>query len=200
MKIAAILLAAGEGRRIGGPKALLPIGGDSFLARVAATLARPGVSRLIAVLGCQAERVRAEAGAPPEVTLVVNGAWREGMLGSILAGLEVAERDGAEAVLLQPVDHPLVEPATVDGVVAALRSGARIAVPSDGRRRGHPGGFARSTWGALRSAPAERGAKAVLAEHPDWVVHVAAGPGAFAGIDTPEDYARLVGPMGAVTP
>lgn len=192
MKIVGIILAAGEGRRIGGPKALLPIEGRSFLAWTAALLARPGVASLIAVLGHDADRVAAEAGLPPVVTTVENTRHREGMLTSVLCGLDVAEARGADAVLIHPVDHPLVSPATVDLVVAALESGAVVAVPSHGGRRGHPGGFAARAWGALRSAPGDRGARSVLADHPEWVVHVAGDPGCLAGIDTAEDYARLI--------
>ncbi len=195
VQIVGVVLAAGEGRRIGGPKALLHIGGDSFLARCATLLTRPGVASVVAVLGHEAERVAQEARLPSGVATVVNPDYREGMLGSILGGLDAAEASGAGAVLLHPVDHPLVEPATVDRIVAALLAGAAIAVPSDGRRRGHPGGFSRATWPALRAAPRDRGARAVLADHPEWIVHVEGDAGAFAGINTREDYERLTGGM-----
>jgi molybdenum cofactor cytidylyltransferase len=78
-------------------------------------------------------------------------------------------------------------------VVAALRSGARVSVPSHGGRRGHPGGFARAAWDALRAAPPSEGARFVLSSHPDWIVHVEGDRGCVAGIDTPEDYRRLIG-------
>jgi CTP:molybdopterin cytidylyltransferase MocA len=193
VRIVGVVLAAGEGRRMGGPKALLRVEGESFLARAARLLARPGVAEVLAVVGHQAERVAAEADLPPSLALVRHAGWREGMLSSILVGLEAAEARGAEAVLLHPVDHPLAAPQTVDRVVDALAAGAVVAVPSDGRHRGHPGGFARAAWPALRAAPPARGARAVLAEHPDWIVHVQADPGCLRGIDTPEDYARWIG-------
>ena len=189
----AVVLAAGAGRRMGGPKALLRIGGGSFLARAAWILARPGVGAVVAVLGHDAARVRAEAGVPAGVSLVDNEGYAGGMLSSILRGVQEAESLRADAVLLHPVDHPLVDPATVDRVVAALEGGAVIAVPTQGGRRGHPGGFARAAWPALRAAPPERGARAVLADHPEWVVHVAGDPGCVAGSETPADYERLVG-------
>ena len=125
--------------------------------------------------------------------MVVNEAYEDGMLGSVVAGLDAAEADGADAVLLHPVDHPLVGEATVDRVVEALDAGAAVAVPSYGGRRGHPGGFARRAWPALRAAPPSEGARFVLASHPDWIVHVEGDPGCVAGIDTPEDYRRLIG-------
>ena len=194
----AVVLAAGAGRRMGGPKALLRVGGESFLARAGRVLARPGVAFTLAVIGHQAERVAAEAAAPEPVALLVNGGYEAGMLSSILLGLDAAEARGADAVLLHPVDHPLVAPETVDRVVAALREGAVVAVPTHGPRRGHPGGFARASWAALRAAPPERGARAVLAEHPEWVVHVPGDPFCVAGIETPADYERWI--EGAVSP
>jgi CTP:molybdopterin cytidylyltransferase MocA len=196
VRIVAVVLAGGEGRRIGGPKALLRIGAESFLARVCALLRRPGVSDVVAVLGHDAARVRREAGVPAGVDVVVNEGYREGgMLSSIALGLDAAARRGADAALLHPVDHPLVAPETVDAVVAALRAGARIAVPSVDGRRGHPGGFAAATWPALRAASPATGARAVLAAHPEWIVHVPGDPGARRGVDTPADYERWLGPM-----
>ena len=188
----AVVLAAGAGRRMGGPKALLRIGGESFLARAARLLSRPGVRVVVAVLGHDAARVRAEAKVPAGLSLVDNERYADGMLSSVLRGLQEAEALAADAVLVHPVDHPLAEPATVDRVVAALEDGAVIAVPTHEDRRGHPGGFARAAWAALRKAPPERGARAVLADHPEWVVHVAGDPGCVAGIETPADYERWI--------
>ena len=191
-----MVLAAGEGRRIGGPKALLTIGAQSFLARACRLLRRPGVAEVIAVLGHEAARVRAQAGLPPDVDVVVNEDYRAGgMLSSVLCGLDAAAEREAEAALLHPVDQPLVAPETVDAVVSALNAGARIAVPSVDGRRGHPGGFAAPTWPALRAAPPAAGARAVLAAHPEWIVHVPGDPGSVRGVDTPADYERWVGRM-----
>lgn len=191
MRVAAVLLAAGEGRRMGGPKALLRLGGSTFLERCARALSRPQVDLLLAVVGHESGRVLAGGGLPAHAVVCENPRYRDGMLASVLCGLAAAEARGAEAVLLHPVDHPLVAPETVDRLVAALASGARIAVPSWGGRRGHPGGFAAAAWPELRAAPPDQGARAVLARHPDWVVHVAGDPGCVTGIDTPEDLARL---------
>jgi molybdenum cofactor cytidylyltransferase len=193
MRVAAVVLAAGRGRRAGGPKATLRIGPATFLDRAVSLMARPTVDRVVVVLGHDAARIRAEAALPPSAVVVVNETYEDGMLGSVLAGLDAAEADGADAVLLHPVDHPLVDGTTVDRVVEAVRAGAVIAVPSYEGRRGHPGGFARAAWSALRSAPPSEGARFVLASHPQWIVHVEGDRGCVAGIDTPEDYRRLIG-------
>ncbi len=190
MRLAAVVLAAGEGRRMGGPKALLRIGGESFLSRVCGQLASAGLDEIVAVLGAQAARVRAEAALPEGVRVAVNEAWPSGMLSSICCGIAAAE--GADGVLVHPVDNPRVSVETIRAVVGALAAGAAIAVPSHAGRRGHPAGFARAVWPALRTAPPERGARAVLADNPSWVVHVPAGPDCLCDVDTPEDLAALV--------
>jgi len=195
MRIAGVVLAAGEGRRIGGPKALLRAQGETFLTRCLRLLAEAGAAPLIGVLGHEAARVAAEAEAPTGAALVTNPGYRAGMLSSVFCGLVEAEALAAEAVLLLPVDHPLVSAETIGRVMEALRGGARIAVPSHAGRRGHPAGFAASAWPALRAAPATAGARAVLAAHPDWIVHVPGDAACLLGIDTPDDYARAFGAM-----
>jgi CTP:molybdopterin cytidylyltransferase MocA len=192
VRVVAVVLAAGEGRRMGGPKALLRFGRATFLAHACRLLARPRVESVVAVLGAEAERVRREAGLPAGVTVVVNESWRDGMLSSVWRGLDAAEAAAADAVLLHPVDHPLVAAATVDRVVEALASGASIAAPTLEGRRGHPGGFGRSVFEELRTAPRDEGARAVLAIDPGRVVHVPGDPGCVAGIDTPADYERAL--------
>jgi nicotine blue oxidoreductase len=192
MRIAAVLLAAGEGRRVGGPKALLRLGEATFLECAVRLLARPGVETVIAVLGCQAELVQAEVALPAPGAALVHAGWREGMLSSFLAGLDEAERLGAEAVLLHHVDHPATATATVDRVVAALQAGATIAAPTFEGRRGRPAGFAGTAWPALRACSPERGARQVLRDHPEWVTHVEGDRECVAGVNTPDDHAALL--------
>jgi CTP:molybdopterin cytidylyltransferase MocA len=193
MRVGLVLLAAGEGRRMGAPKALLRLGEASFAARALAAFERAGVHPRVVVLGAEAARVAAEAALPPGARLVLNGRWRDGMLTSVWAGLDTLGED-VDAVLLHPVDNPLVESTTVAAVLAALEAGAAIAVPSHAGRRGHPAGFARAVFPALRAAPLSGGARHVLADHPDWVVHVPAGADCLVDVDTPDDLARVAKP------
>jgi CTP:molybdopterin cytidylyltransferase MocA len=186
MRVAAVVLAAGEGRRMGGPKALARLEGATFAAAVAGRFDRADVFARIVVIGASASLVASTAGLPSGVRVVVNDRYADGMLTSVWAGLDEAERLGADAVLIHPVDNPLVEPETVGAVLAALAAGARVAVPSHAKKRGHPAGFARAAWPALRAAPVDGGARSVLAAHPEWVVHVAAGPDCLVDLDTRE--------------
>jgi nicotine blue oxidoreductase len=191
MRVVAVVLAAGEGRRFGGPKALARLGGLTFLEAAAALFDRADIQARVVVLGALADRVRAQVHLPAGTEVVVNARFAEGMLTSIWAGLDAAESSGADAVLVHPVDNPVVEAATVTGVLAALARGALIAVPSHGGRRGHPAAFARPTWPALRAAPLESGARSLLVERRDWVEHVPAGADCLVDVDTPEALAEL---------
>jgi CTP:molybdopterin cytidylyltransferase MocA len=192
VRVAAILLAAGEGRRMGLPKALLPLSGGTFLSHLGRLFAASGCAPVVAVIGAEADRVAREAGLPAGVVLAVNERWREGMLGSLWCGLDAVEaRGGADAVLVHPVDNPLVSADTVAAVIGSLRAGSRIAVPSHRGRRGHPAGFASSLWPALRGAPVAQGARSVLAAHPDLVVHVPSAEDCLVDLDTPQDLARI---------
>ncbi len=176
---------------MGGPKALLSFGDTTFLARVCCAFAEAGSAAVVVVLGAQADTVRSEARLPEGVIVLCNERWREGMLTSVWCGLDALEELRAEAVLLHPVDNPFVDAGTIRAVMAALAEGSRIAVPCHAGRRGHPAGFSHDVWPALRQAPLEIGARAVLAEHPDWIRHVPAGSDCLVDVDTPAD---LLGP------
>ena len=83
-------------------------------------------------------------------------------------------------------------------IEAWRRTRAPIVRPADGERHGHPVIFDRSVFADLRSADLDTGAKAVFALHRDRIVNVEVNDaGAFEDIDTPEDYARLLGGLRA---
>jgi CTP:molybdopterin cytidylyltransferase MocA len=82
MRTVAVVLAAGAGHRIGGPKALLPIGATTFLAHVCALFDRPGIAAVVAVLGAEADRVRRDGRAGEGVVVRVNERRRDGKLTS----------------------------------------------------------------------------------------------------------------------
>jgi molybdenum cofactor cytidylyltransferase len=128
---------------------------------------------------------------------VVNEEWRKGMLTSVWKGLDAVTGEDVDAALLHPVDNPLVAGATVAAVIAALGVGATIAVPTHAGRRGHPAGFARAAWPSLRRAPLTAGARSVLSENPEWVVHVPAGADCLVDIDVQSD---LEGALAATDP
>lgn len=182
---------------MGRVKALLPSGdGRTFLARLAGTMEAAGVDPLVVVAGAHAAAIAAAVRAGALRTeVVVNRAPGRGQLSSLLAGLEALAPRGPEAVVVTPVDYPLVSQDTVRRLVDAWRaSGALIVRPERGGHHGHPVVFGAGLFAELRRADLSAGARGVIARHLADVVDVPVDDaGAFEDIDTPDDYRRLIG-------
>lgn len=177
---------------MGYPKALLPLGGTTFLRHlldvVASTRARP----VVIVLGHDADRIVQQV--QPGVEVIRNPRHREGMLSSIVAGLESLPRD-VEGFLLLLVDHPRVSPSLVNQLIEQFeKTGAPIVLPRFEGRRGHPVLFGRSVWEELRRASPEVGARQVVWNHSSEIVEVPTGEaGVTEDIDTPERFQKALG-------
>jgi nicotine blue oxidoreductase len=158
--VTGLLLAAGEGRRFGMPKALVP----GALARAVDVLREGGCERVVVVLGAAFERARRLV--PPGVTVIRSGDWQEGMGASLRAGLAAIGADGrAEAVLVHLVDLPDVGPEVV-GRVLAHASPQALARATYAGRPGHPVLLGREHWaGVAASAVGDRGARDYLRRH-----------------------------------
>jgi len=184
VSVAGLLLAAGGGRRMGRPKALLELGGARLVDRGAQMLRAAGCEPVVVVLGAALADV---TGA----TVVVNPDWASGMASSLRAGLgalATAPR-GVSAVVVHLADMPDVTAAAVRRLVAAHEAGATAAVAAYGGRRGNPVLLARSTWPEVaRLAEGDVGARAYLAAHPGHVVAVACDDvGSARDLDVPAD-------------
>lgn len=189
--LAAILLAAGEGRRMGRPKALLEFPGGRALDLCLAALAAADCSEIVVVLGAGAAKIAPWVHAE-RARAVVNERWAAGMVTSIQTGLCDLEGDYA-ACLLHLVDTPLASPALVAELAALWRrTGAPLALLSDGRRTGHPVIFDRALAARILRLDATSGANELLRRHRDRAVYLETDEtGPFIDLDTPEDYERV---------
>jgi molybdenum cofactor cytidylyltransferase len=189
--LAGIVLAAGESRRMGQPKQLLPFGEHTILERVVDTLLAAGVGEVVVVLGHLAERVRAVLGDRP-VRAVVNASYRQGMLSSVKCGVCAI---GAEydAVLIALGDQPHVECAVVSEVMHAYRAGnAGIVIPRYNEKKGHPIIINLQKYReAIVNLPEDVGLNALMQEHADDVRLLdVATEDITRDIDVPDDYTR----------
>ncbi|MGD9906634.1 MAG: NTP transferase domain-containing protein [Vicinamibacterales bacterium] len=195
MSVHAIVLAAGQSARMGRPKAALRLGpeGPTFAAAAVTALQGGGIERVVVVAGAHPEAVRgALDGVAAE--LVVHPGWRSGQLSSLLAGLAALDGPDVDAVAVTLVDVPLVRASSVAALLAAWQaSRAPIVRPAIGARHGHPVIFDRATFAALRSAPLEIGAKAVIAAFRSGCLDLPVDdPGVLRDVDTPTEYDALV--------
>jgi len=190
--VAGVVLAAGEGRGFGGPKALVRFGGQTLVERAVQTLLAGGCRPVCVVLGAAADEVR-RTSILDNATVVVNEQWPDGMGGSLRVGLEAARRERAGAALVLLVDQPLVTPALVERLIAAWRAGARAAVAAFRGEGLTPVLLDRTLWRPVsRAAVGDVGARALLRARPELVTLVDCDDvGSPDDIDTPGDLDRL---------
>ena len=126
--------------------------------------------------------------------MVHHAGWAAGQLSSLLAGLAAVDDPALEAIAVTLVDVPLVRAATVRMLLDAWRqSGAPVVRPAIGDRHGHPVIFDRATFAALRAAPLDIGAKAVIVDCGARVLNVPTDDaGVLRDVDTPAEYAALL--------
>ncbi len=186
--INAVVLAAGESRRMGKPKPLLRFGDTTFLEQIISVLHLSKVDRTTVVLGAAAETIRTSTHLAG-VDVVVNPDYRNGQLSSLIAGLQSISPQ-TEAILLCLVDNPFMTTDVVNRVIDAFRKTQNpIVIPTSNNRRGHPALFSRTVFDALRNAPAAEGARCVVNSNAEQVLEVDVRDGSILiGIDTPDDY------------
>jgi molybdenum cofactor cytidylyltransferase len=183
---AAIILAAGESRRMGRPKAFLPFRGGTFLSGIAETLSAR-CSPVIAVFGFDADRLIPMA--PPNVTPVANPNYALGMLTSLQAGLR-AVPPACDTVLFTLVDHPAITGETIDTL---LKSRAPIAIPRYRGKRGHPVLVRRRIFEEFLSEPLTAKVRDAIDRHAAGIDYIEVDdPGISDDIDNPQLYEDLL--------
>ncbi len=187
VRVAGVLLAAGEGSRFGQPKALVELDGQTLAERGVKTLVAGGADPVFVVTG--AAPVQLDG-----IHTVFNQQWRTGMGSSLRAALRALPADVA-AVVVALADQPLVGAEAVARLIAAYRAGATVAVAAyDGRPR-NPVLLAREHWPeVIATATGDQGARAFLRARPDLVMLVECGDtGRPDDIDTTADLDRIAG-------
>jgi len=167
MTTAGLILAAGEGKRFGGPKAPYVHNGERLVDRAVKVLVDAGCSPIFVVLG-------AWVGEVPGATVLENKDWPTGMGSSLQVGLTRLNSEAdIDEVVVSLVDLPGL---TSDAVTRIVETPGDIVVAAYDAKRGHPVKFASSTWPELiKSATGDQGARSYIAEHPEQIVLVEVG-------------------------
>lgn len=197
MKAVAIILAAGEARRMGYPKALIEHeGGKSFLQSLASTFGKAGCS-VIGVIGKEAGAVREQH---PAVHLVENERWQDNQLSSVKTGLEAAFEEGADVVLVQPVDMPALRASTLKSLIKSMSDSVEALRPEFEGAAGFPIILSRATAERIRDK--ESGEMSLEGAIKGLQVRriPVKDPGVVVNINTPETYERLFGSAPRLAP
>ena len=217
--LAVVILAAGESRRMGRPKALIPFPEHVFsashntLREAAARNAAPGTAPknpktflchlidvmqhqragiLRVVVGAHAEEIRASAKLDAD-ELVVNEKWQRGQLSSLQAAIRSLPANATEGMLVCLVDHPLISAELVAGLIEAFaRQKNRVVIPTFNGKRGHPVIFPAACYSELLNAPEEIGARAVVRAHAADVLEIPVEEeGVVLNLNDPESLQRI---------
>jgi len=191
--VAAIVLAAGESRRMGGTNKLaLDIGGEALLHRTVRTLQASTLSDLVVVLGHEADAARSLLDGL-DVRTVVNEAYAQGQMTSVHRGLEALTRP-CDGVMICLSDQPLLTSGDIDFLIDAFaaRPDAAILVPVHRGQRGNPIILASTQREAILAGGRNLGCKHLIDRNPELVTTIEAPSDHFVfDLDTPADYDSL---------
>ncbi len=199
---AAILLAAGESRRMGRLKALLPWRGTTLLVHQVSALREAGVGQVVVVLGHQVERLEPEIRDIAGVTWAVNPDYHQGKTTSIKVGMGALGPEGLAAILILNVDQPR-RPDTIRELIRRhFAGGGLITIPTYRGKGGHPIVLDPALLPELRLISEEAfGVKAVVRAHEDSTCRVEmATPEVLWDLNTPGEYREALAAEGSPGP
>jgi molybdenum cofactor cytidylyltransferase len=196
-RIAALVLAAGQSRRMGPENKLLAdVDGKPMVVRAVEAARASQAETVIVVTGHERDRVEAALEGLP-VQFVHNPDFAQGLSTSLHRGL-AALPAGTDGVAVCLGDMPRVEAAAIDRLIAAFDpiEGRAICVPTWDGKRGNPVLFASRFLAEMQEIAGDVGARYLIGEYPELVAEVAmdetaAGHGVLLDVDTPEALAAL---------
>lgn len=191
-RVSAVILAAGESRRMGQPKLLLPWGKTSVLGQVIETLSAAALAEMVVVTGGWRSAVEAEAAHLAQrwpVRTVFNPNYAGGeMLSSVQCGLRALPPE-CEAALIALGDQPQMQAWVVRKVVEAFaQGGAALVIPSWRSRRGHPVLVARTFWNEILALSPPHTLRDLFTRLP--ITYVEGDESILSDLDTPDAYMR----------
>lgn len=190
--ISALLLAAGESRRMGEFKQLLRLGEKSFVEHAVDQLLASRVDEVIVVTGHRDSEVRDAIGNRP-VVFANNSEYQSGMTSSVQCGVRVLS-EKAKAFIVALVDQPRIESSTIDLLIEAYEShpGAMIVVPTHEGRNGHPILLDSGLKEEILGLAITDSLRTVVRAHSAETVRIESNRLVLEDCDLPEDYERLL--------
>jgi CTP:molybdopterin cytidylyltransferase MocA len=186
--ILGIILAAGESKRIGSPKALLRIGEETFANRIAGMMKAIGIHNILLVAGPHRDEIEKDS---KEYHVLFNPDYSLGQFSSLQRGVRNLPT-GIKQVLVWPVDMPLVRKDTVEKLIAAALQQPMI-VPTFSGKKGHPVIYNSQALLRILTMKPTQTAKELVVHFEGRLAQIKVDdPGILIDIDTPEDYERYI--------
>jgi molybdenum cofactor cytidylyltransferase len=191
VKIGAVILAAGQSRRMGRNKMLLPYGASTVIETIVTEVtACPAVTDVVVATGHEPDRIAALLTSSP-ARCVLNPAYaRAEMLVSLQVGVRALSAD-VQAALIVPGDHPRLRRDVIQRVIDEYQPGA-LVIPSYQMKRGHPILIDRMWWADLLALPETASLREFIRAHEAHIHYVVVETDSvLKDIDTPEEYDAL---------
>ena len=190
MFVSAVILAAGNARRMGKLKQVLPCRGEALVHRAARTALEAELVPVVVVVGAEAGRV-ARAVADLPVRIAYNPHCAEGQSSSVRAGLAALPK-GVDGVVFLPADQPFITAEVLRALVEGLNAGAQVVAPEVEGHITSPVLFSAALFGELAALEGDRGGRALFHRYPPLRIgwH---DPRLAVDVDSPEDYERWCG-------
>ncbi|HEY3769857.1 MAG TPA: NTP transferase domain-containing protein [Candidatus Angelobacter sp.] len=197
--VSAIVLAAGMSRRMGTPKQLLRLAGETILEHTLKNVRASNVSEIVLVLGHAAESVEKEI-STERVKIVRNQDYQQGMGTSLRTGLAAVDAS-ASAALIVLADQPFVRPETINQLIACHQDvnqdvnqeeKPQIVIPAFNGFRGNPVLLDRSVFAELQSLTGDVGCRAIFGNHTENIRKLPVEDiGVLLDIDSQEEYKKF---------
>jgi molybdenum cofactor cytidylyltransferase len=188
--VGAVVLAAGQSKRMGANKMTLPWQGTTVIAQVVEVLHASHVSPIVVVTGGYEVQVREALQMQPVVFASNADFARTEMATSLQCGLRVIPNE-VDAILIALGDHPQIEAGIVRGIIQRyIDTGSTLVIPSYRMKRGHPWLVDRSLWGDLLELNQTQTMRDFLTTHGNEIDYFEVDtPSILKDLDTPADYA-----------
>jgi len=191
--IAILILAAGESKRMGRPKQLLPWGESTLLENAISTAVSTNLKNIHVVLGAHYELIK-ESINLENVVLLYNLNYKSGQGSSLSLGIDhlSKQKEKYQGVLILLCDQPLITSDYLNELIQTFEVGNKKIVATDyGNRAGVPAIFAANYFNALLNIKEDMGAKKVLEKYMEDVISLSPN-GTEQDLDTPEEYKTFV--------
>jgi molybdenum cofactor cytidylyltransferase len=186
----AMILAAGESKRMGKPKLLLPFGEKTMIETIVATVVSSKIEQTLVILGSDREKIEEKIKNYP-VKIVYNRDFRSGMLSSVQCGFKSLPEE-TRAVIVVLGDQPKISTTVINKLIDAYkRSGKGIVLPVYKKERGHPVLIDVKYGEEVENLSPEVGLRGTVYNHPEDILEVDVETlSIFQDIDYMEDYKK----------
>ena len=190
MLVGAIVLAAGESKRMGKPKLLLPFGSKTIVEAVVNNVIQSKADKVLVVLGADPEKIEEKIKKLP-VAITVNPHYKKGMLSSVQWGFNSLP-ENVQGILVCLGDQPSIPSSVMDKVIETFKSSKKgIVVPVFNKNRGHPVLIHVKYRKEIEDLSPDVGLRGIVYSHPEDTLEVEVDtPAILRDIDDPNDYRK----------